>query len=162
MSKFFKMKGVEEDDGVINLYDERVVLFPPNIITLLGSVFGKGSKSLLVYLGKKMGRRLAENWEEHLRPQNLQELTQIFFEKTSIAGWGEFKVESMSENEILTTLRNNIAHSEEQPLRHVCDFLTGYLAGFGEFAMYNAKVIEEKCSVDDPSIDFCQFRIIKR
>jgi len=156
------MKGIEQDNGALNLYEERVVLFPPNIITLLGSVFGKGSKSLLVYLGKKMGRRLAENWEEHLRPQNLQELTQIFFEKTSIAGWGNFNVEKVSEEEIIVTLENNIAHSEDQPLRHICDFLMGYLAGFGEFALYSAKVSETECSIDNQNKEKCKFLIEKR
>ena len=55
MSKEFKVKGIEYRDGEIKLYDERTVLFPPNIITFLGSVYGQGSKPLLVFLGKRIG-----------------------------------------------------------------------------------------------------------
>jgi predicted hydrocarbon binding protein len=162
MSKEFKMKGIESKDGVVKLYDERVVLFPPNVITLLGSVFGQGSKSLLVYLGKKMGRKLAEAWEEHLRPKTMKELAEIFLVMTSNAGWGNFSLEEVSDEQIIIHLKDNIARAEEQPLKHICDFLTGYLSGFGEFSMFSAQVSETKCCVDDPTSDFCEFKILKR
>jgi predicted hydrocarbon binding protein len=162
MSKEFKMKGIEYKDGSISLYDERVVLFPPYIISLLGSIYGQGSKSLLVYLGKKMGRLLAENWEEHLRPKSLEQLTEIFFTMTGAAGWGNFSVEKVSENEIIVKLNDNIALSDENPLNHICDFISGYLSGFGEFAFYSAQVIESKCSILDRSNTACEFKIIKR
>jgi predicted hydrocarbon binding protein len=162
MSKEFKMKGIEFKDGIVKLYDERVVLFPPNIISLLGSVFGQGSKPLLVYLGKKMGRLLAENWEEHLRPKSLGELAEIFFGMTGAAGWGNFSVEKVTEDEIVIKLKDNIALTEEQPLNHICDFLSGYLAGFGEFAMYSAQVSETSCSVLNKGQECCEFKIMRR
>lgn len=162
MSKEFKMKGIEYKDGIIKLYDERVVLFPPNIITLLGSVYGQGAKPLLVYLGKKMGRILAENWEEHLRPKNLEQLSEIFFTMTAAAGWGNFIVKTLSEKEIIVQLKENIALTEEQPSNHICDFLSGYLTGFGEFAFYSAQVIETQCSVVNKAQEFCEFVIIRK
>jgi len=162
MSKEFKMKGVENKDGIAKLYDERVVFFPPNIISLLGSVYGQGAKPILVYLGKKMGRLLTENWEEHERPKSLEHLTEIFFTMTGAAGWGNFSVDKVSEDEIIVHLKDNIALSEEQSLNYLCDFLSGYLAGFGEFVMYSAQVIETKCSVTNRSQEFCEFKILKR
>ena len=162
MSKDFKMKGIESKDGVVKLYDERVVLFPPNIITLLGSVFGQGSKPLLIYLGKKMGRNLVESWEEHIRPKNIEELTEIFIGMTSAAGWGVLSVVKVEDSEIIINLKYNIAKSEDTPMKHICDFLVGYFAGFGEFIMYNAQVVEQQCSIEDPSIENCEFRITKR
>jgi predicted hydrocarbon binding protein len=162
MSKEFKMKGIESKDGIVKLYDERVVLFPPNIITLLGSVFGQGSKSLLVYLGKKMGRKLAETWEEHLRPRTLQELTEIFLGMTANAGWGTFSIVSIAESKIIVKLSDNISKTEETPMKHICDFLAGYLTGFGEFVFFNAQVIETKCCIDDFGLNYCEFEILKR
>jgi predicted hydrocarbon binding protein len=162
MSKDFKLKGIEYKDGTLKLYEERVVLFPPNIISLLGSVFGQGSKPLLVYLGKKMGRKLVETWEEHLRPKTLQSLTEIFINMTKAAGWGNFFIEKIEDNEIIVKLQDNIASSEENKLNHICDFLSGYLTGFGEYAMYDAKVIETRCSVTDELNEYCEFHIQKR
>ena len=34
-----------------------------------------------------MGRLLAENCEEHERPKNLEQLTEIFFTITAVGGW---------------------------------------------------------------------------
>ncbi len=157
MSKALKVKGIEQNGGETKFYGERVVFFPPNIITLLGSVFGQGSKSMLVYLGKKMGRRFVETWEENEHPENYRALTDLFVEKTSIAGWGQFSVVSFTESEIVLNLTTNIAKSEEMPLCHI-----GYLAALGEYMMYNAKVTEEECSIDDPSLGHCLFKIQKR
>ena len=47
MSKKFKMEGIEAKDGNIQLYEERVVLFPPSIITILGSIYGDAAQPLL-------------------------------------------------------------------------------------------------------------------
>ena len=66
------------------------------------------------------------------------------------------------DSEIIIKLKYNIASSEESPMKHICDFLLGYFAGFGEFVMYNAKVIEEKCSIEDASSEFCEFIITRR
>jgi predicted hydrocarbon binding protein len=155
-------KGLEYRDGEIKVFDERVVLFPPNIISLLGSVYGQGSKPLLVFLGKKIGRFLVERWEEATRPKNLNQLVDIFFEMTGTAGWGNFSVEKVAEDEIVVKLADNVANSEEHPSNHICDFLSGYLAGFGEFALYSAKVSETQCSVLEKANNACIFRIQKR
>jgi predicted hydrocarbon binding protein len=109
-----------------------------------------------------MGRMLAENSEEHERPKNLEQLTYIFFSLTAMGGWGNFSVEKVTEEEIVVRLKDNIALTEEQPLNHICDFLSGYLAGFGEFVMYSAQVIETQCSVTNRSQPYCEFKILKR
>ena len=75
---------------------------------------------------------------------------------------GNFSVEKVTEDEIIVHLKDNIALTEEQPLNHICDFLSGYLSGFGEFAMYSAQVIETECSVLNHSQSFCEFKILKR
>jgi predicted hydrocarbon binding protein len=155
-------KGLEYRDGEIKLFDERVVLFPPNFISLLGSVYGQGSKPLLVYLGKKIGRFLVERWEESARPKDLNQLVNIFFEMTGMAGWGNFTIENVNDNEITVVLKDNIALSEERPTSYICDFLLGYLSGFGEFALYSASVVESQCSIIDKSKNSCVFKIQKR
>lgn len=160
--KDFKMKGLESKDGKVSLFGERIVFVPPSIITLLGQIYGEGSKPLLKYLGKKMGRRLIENWEEHLRPKTLEQLTDIFLDMVSTSGWGKFKAEKISEEEITIKLEYNISKGEENLSRDICYFINGLLSGFGEFALYSAQVTEIECSVINSDIKACKFVVKKR
>lgn len=155
-------KEIEFRDGEIRIFDERAILFPPNIISLLGSIYGQGSKPILVFLGKKIGRFLVERWEEASSPKDLNDLVKLFFEMTSAAGWGTFQIEKISENEIIIKLSENIALAEDRPSPFICDFLTGYLTGFGEYALFSAKVTEIHCSILDKSQKSCEFKITKR
>jgi len=68
------MRGIKTKDGVIDLYDERIVLMPPNIIDLLAQIYGEGSKSLLIFLGKKMGIMVPEK-----RVERAEEMIDKFF-----------------------------------------------------------------------------------
>jgi len=162
MMKDFRMKGIESKDGIVRLFGERIVFIPPNIISLLGQIYGDGSKPLLKYLGKKMGRRLIENWEEHIRPNNIQELCSIFLEMMSTSGWGHFTVEEISEDMIIVSLKHNISQEEGSFTKDICYFLNGLLTGFGDFALYNAVVTEYECSLTNTSTNACRFIIQKR
>ncbi len=162
MSKQFKMKGIESKDGRITLFEERVVFFPPNIITVLGSIHGEGSIPLLRFLGKRMGRRLVEIWEDKLRPKTLKEITEIVSSMTSTAGWGDVEIKSVSEDEIVLQLTNNVAETEDMKARHICDFLSGYFIGFGEYIFHKAKVYHEKCYITDQNNSACEFVIQKQ
>ena len=159
--KTFKMRGINVKEGVIDLYGERVVLLPPDLINLLASVYGEGSKSILVFLGKKMGRRLSETWEEHLKPKTLEDLTKIFCQFVSTGGWGELEPEKISEDEIIVKVSYNIATEIDPPTKHICYFLNGILSGFGEFALYRASVEESECSIEGKT-DKCVFIIKKK
>ncbi len=160
--KDFRMKGIESKDGIVRLFGERIVFIPPNIISLLGQIYGDGSKPLLKYLGKKMGRRLIENWEEHIRPQNIEELTKIFLEMMSASGWGLFTAEEISEDLIVISLKHNISQEEGSFTKDICYFLSGLLTGFGDFALYNVKVDESDCSLTSTNTEVCRFVIQKR
>ncbi len=159
--KQFKMRGIDYKDGVIDLYEDRVVLLPPDLINLLSSVYGEGSKSILVFLGKKMGRRMSETWEEHLRPKTLEDLTKIFCQFMSTGGWGELEPDKITEEEIIVKVNYNIAAEIEPPTRHICYFLNGILSGFGEFALYRASVEEVECMVEGKK-EKCVFVIKKK
>ena len=156
------MKGLESKDGIVKLFDERIVFIPPGIITLLGQIYGEGAKPLLKYLGKKMGRRLIETWEEHLRPKTLDQLTEIFLDMVSTSGWGNLSPVKISEQEIIVKLENNIGNSEGNSSKDICNFIGGLLSGFGEFALYSAQVSEEECSITNPEKNACVFSIRKR
>ena len=158
MSKKFKMEGIEAKDGNIQLYEERIVLFPPSIITILGSIYGDAAQPLLRFLGKRMGRRLAEVWEAKAEPNDLKDMTDLFVSMSSTAGWGEFSIMSISDNEIIINLTNNVANKEK--MNYICYFLCGYFVGFGEFVFHRARVKETRCSVLDGG-DYCQFVIKK-
>lgn len=160
--KDFKMKGIESKDGIVRLYGERIVFIPPNIISLLGQIYGDGSKPLLKYLGKKMGRRLIENWEDHLRPKTIQELTTIFLDMMSASGWGLFTAEVITDEQIIVTLKHNISQEEGSFTKDICYFISGLLTGFGDFVLYNSKVEELNCSLIDTSVGGCRFEIQKR
>lgn len=160
--KDLRMKGLESKNGEVKLFGERIVFIPPNIISLLGQIYGEGSSPILKYLGKKMGRRLIETWEEHLRPKSIEQLTKIFLEMESTSGWGSFSLEKISEDEIVVNLTHNIAKDVGSNTRDICYFISGLLSGFGEFALYSAQVTEEDCSIIDPDKDTCKFVIKKR
>src|SRR5271157_89605 len=159
--KNFKMRGINFKDGFIDLYGERIVLLPPDLINLLSSVYGEGAKSLLVFLGKKMGRRMSETWEEHLKPKTLEQLTNIFCQFMSTGGWGEFEPDKVTEEEIIVKVKYNIAIEIDPPTKYICYFLNGILSGFGEFALYRATVEELDCMVDEKK-DNCSFAIKKK
>lgn len=160
--KDLKIKGLESKDGIVKLFDERIVFIPPSIITLLGQIYGQGSVPILKYLGKKMGRRLIEIWEEHLRPKTLENLTEIFLDMVSASGWGNFSIVEMSSQKIQIKLSYNISREEENPTQDICYFITGLLTGFGDFAFYSSKVIEAKCSIANKSETSCIFIIENR
>lgn len=160
--KDFKMKGIESKEGIVKLFGERIVFIPPNIISLLGQIYGDGSKPLLIYLGKKMGRRLIETWEEAIRPNTLEELTTLFLDMMSASGWGLFTAEVISEDLIVVTLKNNISQEEGSFTKDICYFISGLLTGFGDFALYNAYVVESDCSLIETTADVCRFEILKR
>jgi predicted hydrocarbon binding protein len=160
--KDLKIKGLESKDGIVKLFDERIVFIPPSIITLLGQIYGEGSVPILKYLGKKMGRRLIETWEEHLHPKTLENLTEIFIDMVSASGWGNFSIVEMSSQKIQIKLSYNISREEENPSQDICYFITGLLTGFGDFAFYSSKVIEAKCSITNQSETSCIFIIENR
>ena len=105
-----------------------------------------------------MGRRLAEVWETKAEPSNLRDMADLFVSMSSTAGWGEFSIMSISDNEIIINLTNNAANKEK--MNYICYFLAGYFVGFGEFVFHRARVKETKCSVLDGG-DYCQFEIKK-
>jgi len=160
--KDLKIKGLESKDGKVKLFDERIVFIPPNIITLLGQIYGEGSVPILKYLGKKMGRHLIETWEEHLRPKTLEQLTEIFVDMVSASGWGNFSIVDMSSKKIQIKLSYNISKEEKNPTQDICYFITGLLTGFGDFAFYSSKVFETKCSITKQNETSCMFIIENR
>ena len=73
--KNFKLKGLKYNQGKYDLYNDRFVFFPPKLIDILSSIYGEGAKSLLVWLGKKAGWTLIQNWEDKLKPKTPKLLT---------------------------------------------------------------------------------------
>jgi len=163
-----KIEGMEYKNGEIKIFDDRLCLFSPKIITSLGNIYGEGSKALLIYLGKKMGRRLIETWEEHLRPENVDELMEVFLSMFNLQGWGYLELITMNSknidelNLIELKLTQNVASTDTTPKGHICDFIVGYLSGFGEFAMHGAVVEETACSILNPNEPECKFVIVRR
>jgi predicted hydrocarbon binding protein len=156
-----KVKGIDYSNGVIKLYDERIVLFPPSIIGLLSSVYGEGAEPLLVFLGKKLGRTMIEKWDFELKPKNLMEITEIFADLFSATGWGQLLSRDVSEDQIIFQLVNNVSSSLDIPTKFICYFITGYITGFAEYVFYKAKVEETLCMIDDETLDFCQWVLSK-
>ena len=68
-----KLKGLKYEKGTYHLYEDRYVFFPPQIIDVLSSIYGEGVKSLLVWLGKKAGWDLIQDWDENLKSKTLND-----------------------------------------------------------------------------------------
>ena len=159
--KNIKLKGLKYSKGKYNLYDDRFVFFPPNLINILSSIYGEGVKSLLVWLGKKTGWTLIQKWEEQLKVKNLDDLVDQFTDILSNQGWGKFIPKRVSEKSIVIELYHNISSELESDSTFICYFITGVLTGFGEYALYKVKTIESNCCIKDSKRDSCQFIIEK-
>lgn len=156
-----KLKGLKYDKGKYDLYNERFVFFPPQIIDILSSIYGEGVKSLLVWLGKKVGWALIQNWDDHLKSKTLDDLVNQFCTMVSNHGWGIFNPKQISDNLIVIELQHNISNNLNNKSKYVCYYVTGLLAGFGEYALYKVNVVENRCKIEDPTLNSCEFRIEK-
>ena len=156
-----KLKGLRYHRGKYELFDDRYIFFPPQIIDILSSIYGEGVKSLLVWLGKKAGWSLIQNWDENLKPKTLNDLVTQFCTVINNHGWGNFVPKQVSEDLIIINLSHNISKELESKSKYICYFVTGLLAGFGEFALYRVNVTENNCCLDNPKLDYCEFRIEK-
>ncbi len=158
-----KLKGLKYNRGMFQLFNDRFVFFPPQLVDILQSIYGEGVKSLLVWLGKKAGWTLIQNWEDHLKPKTLDDLVNQFCNIISNQGWGLFVPRQISEDLIVIDLHYNISSVLENKSKYFCYFITGLLVGFGEFALYRVNVVETQCSLEDLNLENCEFRIeIKR
>ena len=156
-----KLKGLKYSKGRYQLYDDRMVFFPPQLVDILASIYGEGVKSLLVWLGKKAGWNLIQNWEEKLGPKSLDDLVNQFCNIFNNQGWGHFDSKKISEDSIIISYENNISKELENKSQYFCYFITGILTGFGEFALYRVNVKENQCCMENSGIDSCEFKIDK-
>jgi predicted hydrocarbon binding protein len=156
-----KLKGLKYEKGKYDLYKERFVFFPPQIIDILSSIYGEGVKALLVWLGKKVGWALIQDWDDQFKSKTLNDLVNQFCSIMSNQGWGIFIPKQISDNLIVIELQNNISNIFNNKSKYICYYITGILAGFGEYALYKVNVIENNCNIEDPSRNSCEFRIEK-
>ncbi|MFX0106195.1 MAG: hypothetical protein ACFE75_11995 [Candidatus Hodarchaeota archaeon] len=154
-----KLKGLKYNRGKYFLYDNRFVFFPPQVIDILSSIYGEGVKSLLVWLGKKAGWTLIQNWDENLKPKTLDDLINQSCNILSNHGYGRFVPKQTTEDWIIVNLFHNISSELENKSKYFCYFITGLLTGIGEFALYKVNVSETDCCLENLNLDFCEFKI---
>ena len=156
-----KLKGLKYNKGKFELFNDRFVFFPPQLIDILSSIYGEGVKSLLVWLGKKAGWTLIQKWEENLKPKTLDDLVNQFCNVISNQGWGRFVPKKISEDLIVIELHHNISSVLENRSESICYFINGLLSGFGEFALYQVSVLEPNCCLENPNLKICEYQIKK-
>ncbi|MFX0042029.1 MAG: hypothetical protein ACFE8L_03875 [Candidatus Hodarchaeota archaeon] len=154
-----KLKGLKYNKGTYELFNDRFVFFPPQIIDILSSIYGEGVKSLLVWLGKKAGWTFIQNWDENLKPKSLEDLVNHFCNILGNQGWGRLSVKLVSEDLIIIRLYHNISSELENKSKYFCYLITGLLTGFGEFALYRVIVSENECCLEDMNLDYCEYKI---
>jgi len=155
------MKGLKYSKGKFELFNDRFVFFPPQLIDILSSIYGEGVKSLLVWLGKKAGWTIIQNWEENLKSKNLVDLVNQFCNFLSNQGWGLFTPKKITEDIINIELQYNISSELKESSKYFCYFINGVLSGFGEFALYRASVTEINCCLENPNLKSCEYVIEK-
>ncbi|MFX1236592.1 MAG: hypothetical protein ACFFAS_11840 [Promethearchaeota archaeon] len=159
------MTGLKYHTGKYELFDDRFVFTPPQIIDILASIYGEGVVSLLVWLGKRAGREMVQNWDTKLKPKTISDLTKQFLGTMSQLGWGNFKVKAITEDQIVISHESNIALEMDNPQKFMCYFIKGILSGFGEYAMYQPNtrisVYETQCVIDDQNAKNCEYRITR-
>ncbi len=156
------MKSLKYSRGRYEFFNDRVIMFPPQIIDILSSIYGEGVKSLLVWLGKKAGWTLVSRWEEVLKPKSLNDLTKQFMAIMSQIGLGRFVIKQVSDEVIIVQHHSNISLELESKSKYYCYFVQGVLVGFGEFALYRVDVKETQCSVDNQDLKYCEYLITKK
>jgi len=159
--RILKLKGLKYNNGIFQLFNDRFVFFPPQLIDILSSIYGEGVKSLLVWLGKKAGWTLIQNWEEHLKPKTLNDLVNQFCNLINNLGWGLFVPRKISEDLIVIELRHNISSVLENKSKYFCYFINGLLSGFGEYALYQVSVSEPNCCLENSNLKICEYKISK-
>ena len=160
--KNLKMKNLKYNRGKYEFFDDRVVMFPPQIIDVLSSIYGEGVKSLLVWLGKKTGWTLVSRWEEVLKPKSLNDLTKQFMAIMSQIGLGRFNIKQVSDEVIIVEHHGNVSLELESKSKYFCYFIQGIMTGFGEFALYRVDVKETQCCIENPDIKNCEYLITKK
>ena len=118
-----KIKGLKYSPGKHILHEDRFVYFPPQIVDILASIYGEGVLSLLVWLGKKAGWNLIQEWEKKFKSKNLNDLVKQFLNVISYLGWGHFEASKVSDEIIIIEHHNNIAAELESPSKHICYFI---------------------------------------
>ena len=113
-----KLKGLKYTRGKYELYDDRFIFFPPHLIDILASIYGEGVKSLLVWLGKKTGWTFSQNWEENLKPKNLDDLVNQFCTILSNQGWGIFIPKQISDESLIIEHHHNISSELENKSKY--------------------------------------------
>jgi len=156
------MKSLKYSRGRYEFFNDRVIMFPPQIIDILSSIYGEGVKSLLVWLGKKAGWTLVSRWEEVLKPKSLNDLTKQFMAIMSQIGLGRFVIKQVSDEVIIIQHHSNISLELESKSKYYCYFVQGLLVGFGEFALYRVDVKETQCSIDNLDLKYCEYLITKK
>ena len=156
-----KLKGLKYSKGKYELYNNRFIFFPPQIIDILSSIYGEGVKSLLVWLGKKAGCALIQNWDENLKSKTLNDLVNHFCSIISNHGWGKFIPKQISEDLVIIEVHHNVSTELDGNSKNICYFLTGLLTGFGEYALYRVNISESNCSISNPNLESCEFKIEK-
>ena len=156
-----KLKGLKYEKGTYQLFNDRFVFFPPQIIDVFSSIYGEGVKSLLVWLGKKAGWALIQDWDENLKLKSLNDLVTQFCNIISNHGWGRFVPKTVSDKLIIIDLYQNVSSELENKSKYICYYITGILAGFGEYALYRVNVTEIDCRLENPERESCQFKIEK-
>ena len=156
-----KLKGLKYSKGKYYLYNDRFVFFPPQLIDILSSIYGEGVKSLLVWLGKKAGWTLIQNWDENLKSKTLEDLINQGCNILNNHGWGRFVPKQITEDLIIINLFHNISSELENKSKYFCYFITGLLTGIGEFALYRVNVSETQCCLEELNLDFCEYKIEK-
>ncbi len=159
--KNFKLKGLKYINGHYSLYNDRFVFFPPQVIDILSSIYGEGVKSLLVWLGKKAGWQLVQNWEEKLKPKTLEDLVDQFCDLLSAQGWGKFEPKIKEKKIISVVVKSVISSEMESKSKFICYFITGLLSGLGEFGLYKVRVTEQSCRIENAESEFCEYKIEK-
>ena len=157
-----KLKGLKYEKGTYRLYKDRFVFFPPQIIDVLSSIYGEGVKSLLVWLGKKAGWDLTQEWDEGFKSKTLNDLVNNFCSILSSQGWGDYLPTQISDDKIIIELSHNISKEISTKSKYICYYITGILTGFGEYALYRVNVDERICCIENPNEKVCEFIIKKK
>lgn len=135
------------------------VVLRPNDLAQMGDLIGQGNKDIITWIGKTVGRNIAEVVDQVESPKNHQDFIQKATKNLENLGFGTISIMEYNEG-------NSVAIKVEKPLYEDLDenqdiistIYIGVFLGIFEFLGYSANGVEEDSAWKNTNIDYSLFK----
>ena len=135
------------------------VVLRPNDLAQMGDLIGQGNKDIITWIGKTVGRNIAEVVDQVESPKNHQEFLQIACKNLENLGFGTISIMEYNEG-------SNVSIKVDKPLYEDLDenqdiistIYQGVFLGIFEFLGYTTTGLDEDSAWKNTNIDYSLFK----